>query len=66
MSCSVLFRACPRCNAPVTFGGGITMQYGLRLGIRLGVEITGLFPSVVHPALGCGEIESIGNESAEN
>src|SRR5438552_269471 len=28
MSWSVLLIACPRCSAPVTFGGGITMQYG--------------------------------------
>ena len=38
MSCSVLFRACPRCSAPVTFGGGMTMEYGRR-GVGLGVEV---------------------------
>src|SRR6185503_7394344 len=32
MSCSVLLRACPRWSAPVTFGGGITMLNGCRLG----------------------------------
>ena len=30
MSCSVLLSACPRCSAPVTFGGGMTIVNGLR------------------------------------
>src|SRR5436305_2063345 len=29
MSWRVSLIACPRCSAPVTFGGGITMQYGV-------------------------------------
>ncbi len=28
ISCSVLFSACPRWSAPVTFGGGMTIAYG--------------------------------------
>ncbi len=28
-SCSVNVKAWPMCRAPVTFGGGITMQYGV-------------------------------------
>jgi hypothetical protein len=28
-SCSVLLSAWPMCSEPVTFGGGITMQYGV-------------------------------------
>ena len=32
MSCSVLFSACPRCKAPVTFGGGMTIVNGWRSG----------------------------------
>ena len=31
-SCRVLLRAWPMCRAPVTFGGGMTMQNGLRSG----------------------------------
>src|SRR4051794_38857164 len=29
MSCTVLFSAWPRCRAAVTFGGGMTMAYGV-------------------------------------
>ena len=31
-SCNVVFNACPKCRAPVTFGGGITIVYGFLLG----------------------------------
>ena len=66
MSCSVLFSAWPRCSAPVTFGGGMTMQYGLAAGIRLRVEIARLLPLLVDPLLGGRVIESVGKDSAEN
>ena len=44
MSCSVLFRAWPRCRAPVTLGGGMTIVYGLRSRVRLAVEVASFFP----------------------
>jgi hypothetical protein len=52
MSCSVLFRACPRCRAPVTLGGGMTIVYGFAIGIGLAVEVALLLPERDTIALG--------------
>ena len=38
------------CRAPVTFGGGMTMQNGLRLGSGSAVEVAALVPEL-QPAL---------------
>ena len=60
MSCSVLFSACPRCSAPVTFGGGMTIVNGLRLRVRLAVEVAALVPRTRYQRLGCGVIVLLG------
>ena len=44
MSCSVLFRAWPRCRAPVTLGGGMTIAVGLLGRVRLAMEVALGFP----------------------
>ena len=48
------------CSTPVMLGGGMTMEYGLRAGIGLGVEEV-LVEPVLHPArLDGGRLEARG------
>ena len=61
MSWSVLLSACPQCSEPVTFGGGITIAYGLprRGGVR--VEVAALLPEADTSGLDDDGIVAIGH-----
>ena len=65
MSCSVLFRAWPRCRAPVTLGGGMTMRYGCAAGFGSAVEVALLLPEA-DTAARRPVVVSFGKRSAVN
>ena len=50
MSWSVVSHACPMCNLPVTFGGGITIEYGLAFLSPLGLKTSSSSHSWYRPS----------------